>query len=59
MTQLDNLTMKEVTEHLADRIATDFDVTKKDAKKLLINALSYNIVVEEIENQISYLLGED
>ncbi|MCC8065927.1 MAG: hypothetical protein LIO94_02315 [Clostridiales bacterium] len=59
MTQLDNLTMKEVTEHLTDRIATDFDVTKKDARKLLTNALSYNIVVEEIENQISYLLGED
>lgn len=59
MKQLDNFTMSEVIGHIADRAADEFCVSKTLAKKLVIDALSYTLVVHEVLAQISYILYSD
>ncbi len=59
MKELEKFTQAQIMGYLTDKIAEDFEVTKTQAKKLLLNALLYNVVIEEIENQINYLLEEE
>lgn len=59
MKELENFKMSDVLNYLSDKVAGDFEVSKAQAKKLIINAICYNVVVEEIENQIAYLLDEE
>lgn len=35
------------------------DMTKAQAKKLVYNAVLYNVVMDEIMGQVSFLMGED
>lgn len=56
MKELDNVTWSEVSNYLIGEIAEDFEVSKSEAKKLLLNALSYNLVINEIKNQVAYIL---
>lgn len=46
----------ETQDYLIDEIAEDFNVSKKFARKLFINAIMYNVVKEEVYNQIYYFL---
>ncbi len=48
---IDNI-IKEVREH-------DPAISSKDAKKLILNALIYNCVIEEIIGQVDFLMGKD
>ena len=59
MIELENLKMSDVLNYLADKVTEDFEVNKSLAKKLVINALLYNVVIEEIENQIRFLIDEE
>ena len=59
MMELENFTLKQVTDYLIDNIAEQRGITKAMARKLFVNAISYNVVVEEINNQIDFLLGND
>lgn len=59
MRELYDYTMKDVMDYHVERIATKKNVSKKLAKKLFINALLYNVVVEEVDGQIDFLLEID
>ena len=59
MRELENFTLKLVTDCLINNIAEEKGISKTLARKLFINAISYNIVVEEINNQIDFLMEEE
>lgn len=59
MRHLEDFTITEVLNYLTDEMGMEFGVSKKLAKKLIINAIAYNVVVEEIRNQISFLLEDE
>jgi hypothetical protein len=54
--KLENYTTNEVINYLVLRIATDKGVSKALAKELVLNALTYNLVVAEIDAMVDYLL---
>lgn len=56
MKELDNITWSEISDYLTGEIVEEFGGSKSQAKKLLLNALSYNLVIGEIKNQIAYIL---
>lgn len=58
MHDLDNFTITEVMNYLIEKQVQEKGISKALAKKLIINALTYNVVVEAIEEQIDFLLGE-
>lgn len=57
MCELEEYTWTEISEHLIDDICINKNVTRSLAKKLLLNALSYNVVAAAIHEQIDYLMG--
>lgn len=59
MKELENFTLKQITDYLVDKIASDYSISKSLARTLFINAISYNVVVEAIEDQIDYLMEDD
>lgn len=56
MMQLEDFTLKQVTDYLIGNIAESRGISKALAKKLFINAITYNVVVEEINGQIDFLM---
>ena len=59
MRKLEDFTLNQVTDCLINNIAEEKGISKALARKLFINAISYNIVVEEINNQIDFLMEEE
>lgn len=59
MKELNNFTLKEITDYIIEQIANEKNISKKLSRKLFINAISYNVVIEEIKNQIDFLIDED
>lgn len=59
MVQLEDFTLKQVTDYLISDIAESRGITKALARKLFINAITYNVVVEEIKGQIDFLMESD
>lgn len=55
--ELESYTMGEVFNHLVFGVAIDKGVSKAKAKELVLNALTFNIVVAAINEQVDYLLG--
>lgn len=53
---LEDFTVKQVTDYLIDTIANDRKISKTLAKKLLVNALTYNVVINAIDEQIDFLM---
>lgn len=58
MKDLEDFTLKQVSDYLINEIAEERDISKTLARKLFINAITYNVVVEEINNQINFLLED-
>lgn len=58
MKELEDFTLKQVTDYLINQIAEEKEISKSLARKLFINAISYNVVVEEIKNQIDFLMED-
>lgn len=46
-------------EYLINKQVEERGISKATAKKLIINAITYNVVVEAIEEQIDFLLDEE
>lgn len=59
MRHLEDFTITQVLNYLTDEMSAEFGVSKTMMKKLIINAIAYNVVVEEIRNQISFLLEDE
>ncbi len=60
MTELYDLTVAEALEHSINRVMEENpELTKRQAKKLVLNALIYNCVVDEIAGQVNFLLGKE
>ena len=57
MMELYDFTLKQVTDYLINNIAQEKNISKTLARKLFINAITYNVVTEEINNQIDFLIG--
>lgn len=49
-------TMKEATDYIVGEIVDTYGVKKSVARLMLIDALTYNVVIEEIMNQIDFLI---
>lgn len=58
MKELESFTLKQVTDYLINQIAEEREISKTLARKLFINAICYNVVVAEIENQIDFLMKD-
>lgn len=56
MCELYNLTAAEAISILAEEQAAKRGISKSLAKKLVINAILYNVVAEDIDNQIDFIL---
>lgn len=59
MKQLEDFTLKWVSDYLIDEIAQEKEISKSLARKLFINAISYNVVVESIKERIDFLLEDE
>ena len=58
MKQLDDFTMKQARDYLIKKYADERHISVKQARKLFINAILYNTVVESIGEQIDFLLED-
>jgi hypothetical protein len=54
--EIHDITVSDAIESIIDSIAAKHNVSKKEAKKLIANALCYSLVSNEIENQVHYLV---
>ena len=59
MEELYDLTLKEVADYMIDDIAKKKNVSKKLARKLLINSLNISWVYDVILDGVGDLLGEE
>lgn len=59
MKELYNLTSKEVIDNLCERVIERDQMPKAQAKKLVLNALIYKCVIDEILGQVDFLMGKD
>ena len=56
MITLEDYKVSDVINYLVEKQVQEKGISKALAKKLLINAITYNVVVEAIEEQIDFLL---
>ena len=59
MMELDDYTLKEITDYLIDEIAKEKGISKKLARKLFINALNIRWVFDIICDGVNELLEEE
>ena len=59
MVKLEDFTMKEASDYIINKIAEEKEIPKSLARKLFINSLLYNVVVEEIMGQVEFLMEAD
>lgn len=52
-------TLNQVANYLVDKFSKDFDISKAEARRYLIDALTYNVVVEELGLQIEFLIEQN
>ena len=52
-------TLNQVANYLVDKFSEDFEISKSETRKYLIDALTYNVVVEAIWEQMNFLIYED
>lgn len=53
------LTFEKATSTLAKEVAKEHGITVADARLMILNAIIYNCVQEEIKGQIDWLLGKE
>ena len=59
MRELYDLTATQAIGYLVDDVVEAKGISRALAKKLVINALIYNTVSEEVFSQVCFLMGED
>ena len=52
-------TLNQIVNYLTDKFADEFEMSKAETRRYIIDALSYNIVVESIRGQIEFLIEQD
>ena len=57
--ELYNYTTSSVINYLVETLAENNGFTKAKAKQLLLNALTYNVVIEAIQEQVDFLSGNN
>ena len=57
MVQLENFTLKQVSDYLIRQIAKERGLTDEAARRFFANAITCNVVVEAINEQIDFLMG--
>lgn len=58
MIKFEDYTQTEIMDYLYNEVMEDYKVSFETAKKYVLNALSYNIIVSEIKDQIDFLIEE-
>lgn len=53
------VTLNQVANYLVDKFSEDFEISKAETRKYLIDALTYNVVAEAIWEQMNFLIYED
>lgn len=56
MKQIDKFTMSEIIGHLAEEVVDEYEISFSLAKKVVLDALSYNVVVAAVMEQVSYIM---
>lgn len=51
-----SLTQKEILDYLAIRVMDDLNVPFKQARSLVLDSLTYSVVIEEVITQCDFLL---
>jgi len=60
MLKLDDYTMTALVNHYVKHfLEKGLATSKSEAKKLFLNALAYNLVIEAIEDQVTFILEAD
>lgn len=60
MKDLYDITATQALDGIIDKVLADNpDMSRKMAKKLVINALLYNCVIDEVLGQVNFLLGKE
>lgn len=59
MAKHNEFTLSQIINYLTDEFSDEFEMSKSETKRYIIDALSYNIVVEAIREQIEFLLEEN
>lgn len=52
-------TLNQIINYLTDRFSDEFEVSKAETRRCIIDALSYNVVVEAIREQIEFLIEQN
>lgn len=52
-----DLTAAQALKPSVDAVAKRLNISKKDAKTIVLNSLVYNLVVNEIENHCAWMAG--
>lgn len=59
MDELDDLTLKQVSDSIINGFAKRKGISKTLARKLFINALRASWVIHDIDDQMCMLMGEE
>lgn len=54
---LEPFTTEDIMTAITEEVVLDFSVTEQQAEKLILNAMSYNTVVNAIKAQISEIIN--
>ena len=52
-------TLNQIINYLTDKFADEFEMSKAETRRYIIDALSYNVVVEAIRHQIEFLIEQN
>ena len=52
-------TLNQIVNYLTDKFSDEFEMSKAETRKYIIDALSYNVVVEELGLQIEFLIEQN
>lgn len=58
MRNLEDFTLKQISDYIIEKQVQERGISKALARKLFINAITYNVVIEAIEEQIDFLMEE-
>ena len=52
-------TLNQIVNYLTDKFSDEFGMSKAETRRYIIDALSYNVVVEAIREQIEFLIEQN
>ena len=52
-------TLNQIVNYLTDKFSDEFGMSKAEIRRYLVDALSYNVVVESLREQIEFLIEQN